>query len=112
MARDLTRNDLNDALGAIDRALQDGWPLGNRSDWVQPWRDRRASLARGLPTDSYDTVARAYGRMHQLENALNAGRDDRTITSPDKTFLSDMNEVIEPAVAVLARGQRSPSITP
>ena len=108
VARDLTRSDLNEALGAIDRALEDGWPIGNRSDWVQPWRDRRASLASGLPTDSYDTVARAYGRMHQLESALNAGRDDRALTSPDKAFLNDMNEVIGSAVAVLAPARRSP----
>jgi hypothetical protein len=105
-ARDLTRSDLTDALGAIDRASTSGWPIGTRHDWVQPWKERRASLASGLPDgDSYDTVARAFARMHELENALNTPRppDHLALTSRDKEFLRDMKALIEPAVAALGR---------
>jgi hypothetical protein len=104
-ARELTRSDLNDALGAVDRALTNGWPIGARTNWVQPWTERRASLASGLSEpESYDTVARAYARMDELENGLNAG--ERALTARDEEFLTEMKALIEPAVAVLGRMQR------
>jgi hypothetical protein len=107
-AREVSRSDLADAFSAVKLALDRAeWPIGARRAWVETWREKRAILAGGLPSAQFDTLARAYARMDELESGLNASRppDERTLSGPDEEFLNDMRRLIEPALEVFGPTQ-------
>jgi hypothetical protein len=99
-ARRLLRAEVSDALAGVERALDEGkWPIAWKKTWAQSWSTYRRPLAAGMPSRNFDAVAASYARMELLQAGFAAERDDRSLSSSDRDFLTD----IKPHLAATLR---------
>jgi hypothetical protein len=91
------------ALEAVYKTRADGsWPIGWRRTWASTWRDSREHVLLSPPRNELlRPVAAAFSRIDELENAVNAGRDNQDLSQSDQLFLWDMQNLLEPACEAL-----------
>jgi hypothetical protein len=111
----LLQADAAAALSAVwERRRRGTWPIAWTKDWSGVWRDSRGAIARHPRFgDRFQVLASAFGRMDQLESAVNTPRRDRSLSARDKQFLWQIQGLLERACEAMkcidrVEGERPP----